>query len=87
MNMHEWLIWSNEHGAWWASDERGYVADRTKAGRYSFERACEIVYRANKHIQSDKVPNEAMVRFESSCCNAPLVGGVQCLNCGAENVD
>lgn len=31
----EWLIWSHEHGLWWAPDGRGYRADVTEAGRYT----------------------------------------------------
>lgn len=30
----EYLIWSFEHDAWWGPDQRGYVKDHTKAGRY-----------------------------------------------------
>ena len=85
MEGYDWLIWSNEHDAWWASNERGYVKNRGSAGRYSFERACEIVFNANKHLHHNMHrPNEAMVRVESYCCAAPLVDGVQCLGCGAD---
>jgi len=85
MNQFEWLIWSNEHHAWWKPKEAGYITKRGGAGRYSYERACDIVYNANKHQSFDKVPNETMVRVESGCCNAPLVDGAQCLNCGEED--
>jgi excisionase family DNA binding protein len=30
-----WLIWSNEHHLWWGPDERGYVRDVHRAGRYT----------------------------------------------------
>lgn len=42
-----YLIWSFEHDAWWAPRERGYTRDWTEAGRYSRERAAEIVELAN----------------------------------------
>lgn len=30
-----YLIWSNEHRAWWGSDRAGYVSRLSQAGRYS----------------------------------------------------
>lgn len=38
----KYLIWSNEHRAWWAPFERGYVPRVFDAGRYSRDRALEI---------------------------------------------
>lgn len=32
-----WLIWSNEHNAWWAPNSLGYTPSITKAGRYTLE--------------------------------------------------
>lgn len=54
-----WIIWSEEHRAWWAPNHRGYVKNRNKAGRYSFEDATKIVSGANIGLKD--VPNEAMV--------------------------
>lgn len=54
-----WLIWSNEHDAWWAPNERGYTRSRRGAGRYSYHRALEIVRRAN--CRNGDKPFEAMV--------------------------
>lgn len=34
-----WLIWSNEHRAWWRPDCRGYTHRVEEAGRYTFEDA------------------------------------------------
>ena len=31
----DWLIWSNEHGAWWRPDSAGYTNKVESAGRYS----------------------------------------------------
>src|SRR3954468_9899002 len=39
----EWLIWSNQHGMWWAPDERGYTRVIDEAGRYSELVAARIV--------------------------------------------
>lgn len=45
----EWLIWSDEHGAWWAPDKAGYTRDLERAGRYSLAEATEICENANRY--------------------------------------
>lgn len=40
-------IWSNEHGAWWRADSRGYTHDLREAGTYSVIRTAEILEGAN----------------------------------------
>lgn len=42
-----WLIWSLEHGAWWAPQRNGYTRDPRAAGRYSRAEALDIVRDAN----------------------------------------
>ena len=37
----QYLIWSNEHRAWWRPDRCGYVRDVRGAGRYSRQEAIE----------------------------------------------
>ena len=44
--MSEYLIWSNEHGAWWAPNGMGYTRVIEEAGRYSPGDAERIVGRA-----------------------------------------
>ena len=63
--MREWLIWSIEHNAWWRPDRRGYTPDRTSAGRYTMKEALEIVSSANRYVNYDSPPNEAMIKYES----------------------
>jgi hypothetical protein len=41
------LIWSEEHGAWWNPRRAGYTTSMKRAGRYSFEEGSAIVERAN----------------------------------------
>lgn len=41
-----YLIWSNEHRAWWGPGERGYVRSLAAAGRYSRPHALSICTRA-----------------------------------------
>lgn len=57
----KYVIWSNEHRAWWAPEEFGYVRSLTHAGRYSRTRALEICRRALLG-SPEGVPNEIMVR-------------------------
>jgi hypothetical protein len=40
------LIWSNEHGRWWAPDGVGYTSVIQAAGRYTLTAAAAIVERA-----------------------------------------
>ncbi len=44
--MAEALIWSNEHGAWWAPDGLGYTRVIEEAGRYPIADAALIVHKA-----------------------------------------
>jgi hypothetical protein len=55
------LIWSNEHQAWWGPKECGYVKARRIAGRYSLERAIEICLDASKADADLSRPNEMIV--------------------------
>jgi hypothetical protein len=40
--MSEYLIWSNEHRAWWGPGRHGYVQAIDHAGRYSKAEALDI---------------------------------------------
>lgn len=37
-----YLVWSNEHRAWWAPNRLGYTSDIDNAGRYGRDEALEI---------------------------------------------
>jgi hypothetical protein len=54
-----WLIWSNEHRAWWGPGRHGYTTLTDRAGRYSRQEAAEIVGQAN--IVPRLPPNEVAV--------------------------
>lgn len=43
MDNQRWLIWSNEHSAWWKPNGMGYTQSVADAGRYSFAEAMQIV--------------------------------------------
>jgi hypothetical protein len=51
-----YVVWSEEHGAWWAPGAHGYTTSLIKAGRYSKERADAIVENANKWIPAWSEP-------------------------------
>lgn len=44
--MNDYLIWSNEHRAWWGPDRAGYRKRVAEAGRYSHEQAIQICFEA-----------------------------------------
>lgn len=54
-----WLVWSNEHRAWWKPGGYGYTTATHKAENFTKERAEEIVKQAN--IVPHDPPNEVMV--------------------------
>jgi len=56
-----WLVWSNEHNAYWKPARRGYTKDKDAAGRYSTAAATEICDNANQFIPENRIPNEIMV--------------------------
>lgn len=43
----DWLIWSNEHRAYWAPNSCGYTPYLERAGRYQYHAARRICERAN----------------------------------------
>jgi len=64
--MEHWLIWSNEHKAFWGVAHRGYTNVLDHAGRYNFLEALAICQRANipsgnsGYPQQDRIPDEIM---------------------------
>lgn len=55
----KFLIWSNEHSAWWAPNKVGYTKVRAEAGRYELREAIRICAEANVTIHDSK-PDETM---------------------------
>lgn len=47
----KYLIWSFEHGMWWAANHSGYKHTVAEAGRYTAEEAVEII--ANDIIREE----------------------------------
>lgn len=40
-NGRHWLVWSNEHAAWWGPDRSGYFTSVDSAGRYTLREALD----------------------------------------------
>lgn len=59
-----YLIWSNEHKAWWRPVECGYTQSKEEADLYSLKRATEICLSANRHLGDDRIPHEAIVPID-----------------------
>ena len=55
----QYLIWSNEHRAWWGPNSRGYTPSVHKAGRYDRDFALNICRNANFVPTSS--PNEIII--------------------------
>jgi hypothetical protein len=64
-----WIVWSNEHRAFWNPDRRGYTQSIEKAGRYTKREAEAICananYRCNSTINVDTPPEICMPAPES----------------------
>lgn len=60
MSVMNYLIWSNEHGAWWGPNGHGYTTGLETAGRYSKERAERIAQSAGCWGPNGE-PNEVAV--------------------------
>lgn len=63
-SMIQYLIWSNEHRAWWGPGECGYVPRVSQAGRYSREAALRICANALGTALHMGMPAELPVRSE-----------------------
>lgn len=72
MSEPRYLIWSNEHCAWWRPARRGYTGVIEWAGVYGEEEAREIVERASRGAQT-KVFDPLGVHPESVVPNEVLV--------------
>ena len=49
-----WLVWSNEHGAWWGPGGCGYTRIIERAGRYGIKEADQICNDANEYLPKGK---------------------------------
>jgi len=66
----KYLVWSNEHRAWWRPDRMGYTPLVSEAGTYTREQAIQICVGAYNGWQSECAPYEVPVRLSDAieCC-------------------
>lgn len=56
-----YLVWSNEHRAWWGPNRAGYYSSIAAAGRYTRDEALKICVGARGGRQFNKNPSETPV--------------------------
>ncbi|MFD1546956.1 hypothetical protein [Nonomuraea guangzhouensis] len=56
-----YLVWSNEHDAWWGPNRRGYTHDVWAAGRYAETEDAEVCRKAAYGWRGGSPPPEVMV--------------------------
>lgn len=57
-----YLVWSNQHRAWWRANSAGYTNDVTQAGRYERAEAISISFQGRDGWHSQKgVPDELAI--------------------------
>ena len=59
--MSEYLVWSNEHRAWWHPDRCGYTTSIEQAGRYTRTAAIAIASNARGGWFAGKNPPEIAI--------------------------
>jgi hypothetical protein len=59
----EYLIWSNEHRAWWRPNNAGYTTHVDAAGRYTAAQAINIGAHARDGWCAREIPSEIPVRL------------------------
>lgn len=57
----QYLVWSNEHHAWWGPEERGYTRIIERAGRYTRSQAMTIASRRGGGWQTESNPYEIAI--------------------------
>jgi hypothetical protein len=62
----EYLIWSNEHGAWWRPNSAGYTTHLVAAGQYSRDEALKICGLGRDGWHKVGAPDEIPVRVSDA---------------------
>jgi hypothetical protein len=58
MNEQLYVIWSEEHGAWWVAGRWGYTRSIHLAGKFTQSETEEILHKANDYLPEGAVLNE-----------------------------
>jgi hypothetical protein len=62
----DYLVWSNEHRAWWGPKHCGYCIKLEDAGRYSRKEALKICINARGGRQFNDNPSEVPLLYEDA---------------------
>lgn len=57
----DYLVWSNEHSAWWGPNRSGYYTMMESAGRYSRDEALKICVNARGGRRYNENPSEVPI--------------------------
>lgn len=57
----DYLVWSNEHRAWWRANSQGYARSILEAGRYTRAEAVDIADKSRNGWKLDGRPDEIAV--------------------------
>lgn len=75
--MGNYLIWSNEHRAWWRPDARGYTVHVDRAGRYSRDEALKHC-RVRDQVPGEPLPELPILEADVAETLVTLVEGSHC---------
>lgn len=67
----KYLVWSNEHAAWWRPGRMGYTSLIEAAGRYTLARAEQICKDANEFLPPGATRHEVLVLAPESLPKEP----------------
>lgn len=70
----EYLVWSNEHGAWWGPNSCGYSTSIERAGRYPRSEALKIAKGARNGWSEYGLPDEIAVPLDDALFCVPARG-------------
>ena len=59
--MSEYVVWSNEHSAWWGANRAGYYTHLSSAGRYTRDEAIGICRGARGGREFNRNPSEVPI--------------------------
>jgi hypothetical protein len=63
MAEYDWIVWSEEHGAWRGPGRIGYTRSLHAAARFTEKGAREIEANANRHRRPGSPPNEIAMPY------------------------
>lgn len=70
-----WLVWSNEHMAWWRPSSAGYTSDIEQAGHYRLEEAIRCSNSRSPGRHPSEIPVRLDVALKIRSMSARAAGG------------